>query len=280
MIVTVKRLLSDAAAGGYAVPALNVDNMESVKAVLEASYALNAPVIVQTIPATLRYGGIKTYAAMVRALYGGGADIALHLDHGGDEEICAKCVEAGYTSVMIDGSALPFEENVALTRRVVLAAHRSDVSVEAELGAIGGKEETEGRIEYTDPAEAEEFVARTGADSLAIGVGTAHGVYRGTPHIAVDRIGEISAKVDVPLVLHGASGLSDDVVRASIAAGIRKINFATQLRQAFTAGLKEGLAKYPEAYDPKKYLPYAVGAVRAEAERIIALCGADGKGGV
>ncbi len=278
MIVTAKELLTKAKRDGYAVPALNVDNLESVKAVLEAAEELNAPIVVQTIPATLRYGGEKTYVALVGALYRGGADIAVHLDHGGDEDICARCIDNGYTSVMIDGSALPFEQNVALTSRVVKAAHARGVSVEAELGAIGGKEETEGKIEYTDPDEAAEFVERTGADSLAIGVGTAHGVYRGTPHIAIDRIAQIAAKTDIPLVLHGASGLSDEVIESAIAAGISKINFATQLRQAFTAGVKRGLAEHPDAFDPKKYLPCAIDRIKSEAGRIIALCGAANRG--
>lgn len=278
MIVTTSILLDRAAHGGYAVPALNVDNLESVKAVLEASAEMNAPVIVQTIPATLRYGGEATYVALVNALYDGGADIALHLDHGGDEEICARCVGYGYTSVMIDGSALPFEENVALTSRVAKFAHRASVSVEGELGSIGGKEETQGKVVYTDPDEAAEFVARTGADSLAIGVGTAHGVYHGTPHIAIDRIEQIAAKVHVPLVLHGASGLSDDVIEAAIAAGIRKINFATQLRQAYTAGIKKGFELFPDAFDPKKYMPVAVDEIKKEVKRIIVLCGAANRG--
>lgn len=272
MIVTSKTLLGRAKAGGYAVPALNVDNLESVKGVLQACANTGKSVIVQTIPKTLKYGGIKTYAALVNAIYQGGADIALHLDHGGDADICKDCISAGYTSVMIDGSALPFEENVRLTSEVVEYAHARGVSVEGELGTIGGKEETENAVSYTDPGEAAEFAAATGVDALAVGVGTAHGVYKGTPHIAVDRIGQIAARTPVPLVLHGASGLSDKVVRECIAAGICKINFATQLRQAFTSGLKASLAAHPEAFDPKIYLPQAVESVRLAAEEIIRLC--------
>ena len=161
---------------------------------------------------------------------------------------------------------------------MVKFAHRASVSVEGELGSIGGKEETQGKIEYTDPDEAAEFAARTGVDSLAIGVGTAHGVYHGTPHIAIDRIEEIAAKVHVPLVLHGASGLADDVVKAAIAAGIRKINFATQLRQAYTAGIKKGFEKFPDAFDPKKYMSVAIDEIKKEVKRIIALCGAANRG--
>lgn len=272
MIVGNKVLLCEAKKGGYAVPAFNVDNLESVIGVLRAAENTGRPVIIQTIPRTLKYGGIPAYSALVRALYKGNPDIAIHLDHGGDVAICKACIDAGYTSVMIDGSALPFDDNARLTKEVVDLAHPLGVSVEGELGTIGGKEETEAKIRYTEVAEAEEFVARTGVDSLAIGVGTAHGVYKGVPHIAVDRIEEIAAKVDIPLVLHGASGLSDEVVTACIKAGISKINFATQLRQAFTQGLKEGLSANPDAFDPKVYLPYAINRVREAAEAIILLC--------
>lgn len=272
MIVTNKQLLSTAKRKGYAVPAFNVDNLESVLGVLNALNSTGKPLIIQTIPRTLKYGGIPTYAALTRALYKGGADLSIHLDHGGDIQTVKACIDAGYTSVMIDGSMLDFDQNVSLTKQVVELARKSGVSVEAELGTIGGKEETEGQIKYTEVAEAVEFVKLTGVDSLAIGVGTAHGVYKGTPQIAVDRIKEIADKVDIPLVLHGASGLSDEVIRACIDAGINKINFATHLRQAFTEGLKEGLADKGATYDPKTYLPFAIKAVQEVAERIINLC--------
>lgn len=272
MIVGNKILLENARRGGYAVPAFNVDNLESVLGVLHAAENTNRPVIIQTIPRTLRYGGIPVYSAMVRSLYKGYPDISIHLDHGGDVGICKACIDAGYTSVMIDGSALDFDGNVGLTKQVVDVAHPLGISVEGELGTIGGKEETQSEIKYTEVSEAEEFVLRTGVDSLAIGVGTAHGVYKGVPHIAVDRIEEIAAKINTPLVLHGASGLSDEVIIACIKAGISKINFATQLRQAFTQGLKEGIAENPEAFDPKVYLPKAIQRVREAAEKIILLC--------
>lgn len=272
MIVGNKILLENARRGGYAVPAFNVDNLESVLGVLHAAENTNRPVIIQTIPRTLRYGGIPVYSAMVRALYKGNPDISIHLDHGGDVGICKACIDAGYTSVMIDGSALDFDGNVGLTKEVVDVAHPLGISVEGELGTIGGKEETQSEIKYTEVSEAEEYVLRTGVDSLAIGVGTAHGVYKGMPHIAVDRIEEIAAKINTPLVLHGASGLSDEVIIACIKAGISKINFATQLRQAFTQGLKEGIAENPEAFDPKVYLPKAIDRVREAAEKIILLC--------
>ena len=272
MIVTGAELLIQAKKGGYAVPAFNVDNLESVLGVLNAVEKTCKPTIIQTIPKTLKYGGISAYSSLVRALYKDGADIAIHLDHGGDVKICEDCINAGYSSVMIDGSMLSFEENIALTKSVVALARGRGISVEAELGTVGGKEETEGQIKYTEVEEAKEFVERTEVDSLAIGVGTAHGVYKGEPHIAIDRIKEIANVVDVPLVLHGASGLSDEVIRACIDAGISKINFATHLRQAFTDGLKKGLASKEATYDPKTYLPYAIKAVEDAAMRIIRLC--------
>ncbi|MDE6758464.1 MAG: class II fructose-bisphosphate aldolase family protein [Clostridia bacterium] len=272
MIVTNAELLIRAKKGGYAVPAFNVDNLESVLGVLNAIDKTSKSAIVQTIPRTLKYGGVATYSALVRALYTGGADISIHLDHGGDIKTCEDCIDAGYTSVMIDGSMLDFDKNVELTKKVVELAHARGVSVEAELGTIGGKEETEGEIKYTEVEEAKEFVEKTDVDSLAIGVGTAHGVYKGEPHIAIDRIKEIADVVDVPLVLHGASGLSDDVIKACIKAGISKINFATHLRQAFSEGLKRGLASKEATYDPKTYMPYAIKAVEDVAAKIIRLC--------
>ena len=275
MIVRGSELLIKAKKGGYAVPAFNVDNLESVLGVLNAVSLLSKPIIIQTIPRTLKYGGVATYSALVKANYKGGADIAIHLDHGGDLQVCKDCIEAGYTSVMIDGSMLEFDKNVELTKQVVDMAHANGVCVEAELGTIGGKEETEGQIKYTEVDEAVKFVELTGVDSLAIGVGTAHGVYKGVPHIAVDRIKEIADVVDIPLVLHGASGLSDEVIANCIKAGISKINFATHLRQAFTKGLKEGLASKDATYDPKTYLPYAIKAVQDVAMGIIKLCQPD-----
>lgn len=275
MIVNGKDLLNRAKCKNFAVPAFNVDNLESVLGVLNAQKVTAKPVIVQTIPRTLKYGGINTYSALVKALYNNPADIVIHLDHGGDLDIVKSCIDAGYTSVMIDGSMLEFDKNVALTKQVVSIAHDKGVCVEAELGTIGGKEETEGSIKYTEVSEAQEFVRLTGVDSLAIGVGTAHGVYKGTPHIAVDRIREIASCVDIPLVLHGASGLDDDVIKDCIKAGINKINFATHLRQAFTQGLKQGLADGNATYDPKTYMPFAIKAVQEVAQRIINLCEPD-----
>ena len=270
MITGIAELLKAARRGGYAVPAFNVDNLESVMGVLEA--CKDYPAIVQTIPRTLSYGGVGSYAAMIKSLYNGNADIAIHLDHGGSLDICKSCLVTGYTSIMIDGSALPFDDNVKLTSEAVELAHSFGADVEAELGGIGGKEESSAQIRYTDPEEARLFVKLTGVDALAIGVGSAHGIYKGEPHIDIDRIRDIASVTDVPLVLHGASGLSDEVLTDCIRAGIAKINFATELRQAFTRGLKEGLKLMPDAYDPKQYLPYAVEQVKQVALSKIKVC--------
>ena len=240
MVVSSARLMKRAASGGYAIPAFNIDNLESAMAVSEIMHEMRLPVIVQTIPRTLRYGGVAIYPAMMRELMADcPVDYALHLDHGDSLALVKQCVASGFSSVMFDGSALDFEENIRLTKEVSDFALPMDVSVEGELGTIGGKEESdlEMAVGYTEVSEACEFVRRTNVSTLAIGVGTAHGVYKGVPKINVERIGEIHAAIETPLVLHGASGLSDETLRACIEAGITKINFATELRQAYTEGI-------------------------------------------
>ncbi|MBR3271471.1 MAG: class II fructose-bisphosphate aldolase [Clostridia bacterium] len=268
-------LMREAEQNGRAVPAFNIDNLESAIAVSEVLRETGAPVIIQTIPRTLRYGGTATYPAMLHALLDGcGADWALHLDHGSSLSLAADCVKAGFTSVMYDGSMLPFAENVANTLAVTAMALPLGVSVEGELGTIGGKEEGDVDLEanYTKVDEAVVFVQRTRVTSLAVGVGTAHGVYKGTPHIRVDRIREIHAATDAHLVLHGASGLSDEVLRACIEAGISKINFATELRQAYTRGIRRALADDPDVFDPKLYMRTAIDEIKAVVKNKIAVC--------
>ena len=179
-----------------------------------------------------------------------------------------------FSSVMYDGSAMSFEDNVKYTKEVTDYALPMDVSVEGELGTIGGKEENDTDMEasYTSVSEAEEFVRRTNVSTLAIGVGTAHGIYKGEPKINVQRIKEIHEAIDTPLVLHGASGLSDDVLRDCIAAGISKINFATELRQAYTNGIKAEFAKDPEVFDPKVYMRGAVDCIKEVIKAKINIC--------
>ena len=281
MLVTAKELLTDAMRGGYAIGAFNVENMEMVMAVLAAAEAKNSPVIMQTTPSTIKYAGVDYYYANVKAA----AErtkipVVMHLDHGDSFARAMAAYRAGYTSIMIDGSKLPLEENIALTKKVVEACHPGGVYVEGELGKVGGKEDDlEGDDEnpYTDPDEAKIFVERTGVDYLAIGVGTAHGVYKGTPHVNTDLIAAIRDMVHIPLVLHGTSGVPDEQVAASVRNGICKVNYATDLRIAFTKGVKEFMAEQPEAFDPKKYARQGMDEVQKYVGQKIEVCGSAGK---
>ena len=275
MVVSSARLMKRAEKENYAIPAFNIDNLESAMAVSEIMHEMRTPVIVQMIPRTLNYGGIAIYPAMMRELMADcPVDYALHLDHGSSLALAKKCVAGGFSSVMFDGSLMPFEDNIKFTKEVTDFALPMDVSVEGELGTIGGKEEGDTDLEasYTKVSEAEEFVRRTNVSTLAIGVGTAHGVYKGTPHINIERIKEIHAAIDTPLVLHGASGLSDEVLKDCIAAGITKINFATELRQAYTNGLKAEFAKDPEVFDPKIYMRGAIDNIKEVLRHKINIC--------
>ena len=275
MVVSSARLMKRAEKENYAIPAFNIDNLESAMAVSEIMHEMRTPVIVQMIPRTLNYGGIAIYPAMMRELMADcPVDYALHLDHGSSLALAKKCVAGGFSSVMFDGSLMPFEDNIKFTKEVTDFALPMDVSVEGELGTIGGKEEGDTDLEasYTKVSEAEEFVRRTNVSTLAIGVGTAHGVYKGTPHINIERIKEIHAAIDSPLVLHGASGLSDEVLKDCIAAGITKINFAKELRQAYTNGIKAEFAKDPEVFDPKIYMRGAIDNIKEVLRHKINIC--------
>ena len=275
MVVSSARLMKRAEKENYAIPAFNIDNLESAMAVSEIMHEMRTPVIVQMIPRTLNYGGIAIYPAMMRELMADcPVDYALHLDHGSSLALAKKCVAGGFSSVMFDGSLMPFEDNIKFTKEVTDFALPMDVSVEGELGTIGGKEEGDTDLEasYKKVSEAEEFVRRTNVSTLAIGVGTAHGVYKGTPHINIERIKEIHAAIDTPLVLHGASGLSDEVLKDCIAAGITKINFATELRQAYTNGIKAEFAKDPEVFDPKIYMRGAIDNIKEVLRHKINIC--------
>ncbi len=255
-LVTTKQMLLDAQKGGYAVGAFNVENMEMVQAVIAAAEELKAPVIMQTTPSTVKYASLAYYYANARtAAEAAGVPVAIHLDHGDSFELAMQALREGYTSIMIDGSHSVFEENIAVSKAVADACAPSGVPVEAELGKVGGKEDDldGGSGGYTDPMEAKEFAERTGVSSLAVAIGTAHGVYVGEPKLDLDRLSEIRKVVDIPLVLHGASGLTDEAVRESIKRGICKVNFATELRIAYSDGVKEVLAQTPDVFDPKKY---------------------------
>lgn len=275
MVVSSARLMKKASREGYAIPAFNIDNLESAMAVSEIIHEMRLPLIVQMIPRTLNYGGIAMYPAMMRELMADcPVDYALHLDHGNSLALAQKCIASGFSSVMFDGSAMSFEDNVKFTKEVTDYALPMDVSVEGELGTIGGKEEGDTDLEatYTKVSEARDFIRRTNVSTLAIGVGTAHGVYKGEPKINVQRIKEIHEAIETPLVLHGASGLSEDVVRDCIAAGISKINFATELRQAYTNGIKAEFAKDPEVFDPKIYMRGAIDSIKDVLREKINIC--------
>lgn len=256
-LVTTKELLLDAQANGYAVGAFNVENMEMVQAVAAAAEELRSPVIMQTTPSTVKYAGLDYFYANVRAAAEkASVPIVMHLDHGSSYELAMQAYRTGYTSIMIDGSHGGWEENIAVSKAVADACHPSGIPVEAELGKVGGKEDDleagEGNP-YTDPDEAARFVELTNVDSLAVAIGTAHGVYKGIPKLDVERLSEIRKAVSIPLVLHGTSGVPDETVQECIRRGICKVNYATDLRIAFTKGVRLVFEADPDIIDPKKY---------------------------
>lgn len=278
--VTSEKMLLDAQKGGYAVGAFNVENMEIVMAVIAAAEELRAPLMLQTTPSTVKYAGLDLYLANVKtAAERASVPVCMHLDHGDSFELAMRALRVGYSSIMIDGSHSVFEENIAVTKAVADACRPSGIPVEAELGKVGGKEDDldGGNGGYTDPQEAKEFAERTGIGSLAVAIGTAHGVYKGEPKLDLDRLAEIRKVVSIPLVLHGASGLSEEAVAESIKRGICKVNFATELRIAYTEGVKEFLGQNPDAFDPKKYGKTAMEHVKEIVKLRIRMCGCDGK---
>lgn len=273
-----REFLLDAQKNHYAVGAFNVENMEMMQAVVAAAEAERAPVIIQTTPSTLRYGNTALFAAMARTLAEKAAvPIAIHLDHGDSFSLCQQAAADGYTSLMIDGSKLSLEENIALARQVVemAVAHPGLPSVEAELGKLGGKEDDleveAGGDLYTDPGEAARFVTETGIHSLAVAIGTAHGFYCGEPKLEFERLAQLRDAVSIPLVLHGSSGVPDEDVRHAISLGVCKVNFATELRVAYTQAVRDCLAD-PDVYDPKKFGTQAREAVTALVRHRIKIC--------
>jgi fructose-bisphosphate aldolase class II len=290
MLTTLKRILSAADRGEYAVGAFNVNNLEVLLAVIETAVEEKSPVIIQTTEGAIDYAGMDYLAAMVRVAAKAPVPVAFHLDHGKDLGYVRRAIRSGYTSVMYDGSALPYKENVTNTKKVVRWAHAKDISVEAEIGAISGIEDyvtvNEKQAFFTDPDEARRFWLETGCDALAISVGTAHGPkkFKGEAELDIKRLKKIDGLVDVPLVLHGASeidtdmvqetkkyceafgdcdrlakakGVPDEQIRQAIRAGIRKINIDSDLRIAFTAGIREAIIENKETIDPRKLLSTA-----------------------
>jgi fructose-bisphosphate aldolase class II len=304
VLVTNKDLMVPARKNGYAIGAFNVQNLESMSAIAEAAAEEKSPVIMQITPSVIKYAGLAYISGLVKtAAELAPVPIAMHLDHGDSFETAVKCVEAGFSSVMIDGSFLSFEENVAVTKQVANVAHPKGVSVEAELGKLAGVEErsvAEKDAILTDPEAAVEFVEKTGVDTLAVAIGTSHGAYKFKSEAKLDleRLKMISEKISIPLVLHGASsvpqgivekankygaeltgakGIPEDQYRKAIPLGIAKINIDTDLRLAFTAAVREALTNSPKNFDPRKILGPAREAMKEVAKGKMRLFGSAGK---
>lgn len=278
-LTTTVSMLRKAQEQGFAVGAFNVENMEMAQAIISAAEELRAPVILQTTPSTVRYAGTGMYAAMVAALaQEASVPVAMHLDHGDSFALCAQALRSGYTSVMIDGSKLPLEENIALTYKVSEMCAAVGVPVEGEIGRVGGKEDDlESDGGYTIPEEAVRFEKESGLFSMAVGVGTAHGFYKEKPQLNKELITTLRGMLQAPMVLHGASGLSDEDVKDCIRRGICKVNFATELRAAYNEGVKAVLAENPKTFDPKAYGKEARQRVKALVMERMLVCGCDGK---
>jgi fructose-bisphosphate aldolase class II len=304
MLVTNKEVLSKARSKGYAVGHFNISNLESLMAITEAAVEEKSPVIVAITPSAIKYGGLEYLSTLVKmAAKSSPVPMTLHLDHGLDVETVSKCLDAGFTSVMFDGSSLTFEKNISLTKRVVDMAHPKGVTVEAELGRIAGVEETtvaEKEAILTDPDTAVEFVKKTGVDVLAVAIGTSHGAYKfkGEPKLDFERLKAIREKVDALLVLHGASGVPQEIVekankygaelekakgipdehiKKAISLGISKINIDTDLRLAFTAEMREVMITQPKEFDPRKILGPAKDATKEVVKGKMRLFGSSSK---
>ncbi len=297
-LVTTKDMFEKALKNDYAVGAFNVNNMEIIQGIVEAAQEENAPLILQVSAGARKYAKPAYLTKLVEAaIIDTGLDIALHLDHGEDFDICKKCVDDGFTSVMIDGSKHPFEENIKLTKEVVEYAHSKGVVVEAELGKLAGIEDNikvdSRNATFTVPEEAAEFVEKTGVDSLAVAIGTSHGAYKfkGDPYLDFDRLQEIHRLIpDTPLVLHGAStvlpefvakcneyggdipgaqGVPEDMIKTAAKYGVCKVNIDTDLRLAMTAEIRKYLSEHPADFDPRKYLGPARDAIRGMVQHKI-----------
>ncbi|MEP7272119.1 MAG: class II fructose-bisphosphate aldolase [Acidobacteriota bacterium] len=272
--VSARKILDAVRLKGRAVAALNFYNAETLRAHIMAATALRAPLILQTTESTINYLGLRLAVAMARAAAEDtGQLFALHLDHGASYELAARCIDAGYTSVMIDGSKLAFADNIALTRRVVDLAHAAGVSVEGELGHVAHNDEgSDPSRFYTDPEAARQFVNETQVDALAVAIGTAHGFYKGDVHLDFERLRAIRDAVGAtPLVLHGGSGVEDKLLTEAIDSGIAKINFGTEIKNTFTRAVKASLLSSDEIDLRKTFLP-AIDAVREVSAAKIRIC--------
>ncbi|MBI4152753.1 class II fructose-1,6-bisphosphate aldolase [Candidatus Woesearchaeota archaeon] len=303
MFASTKTLLQKAQRGKYAVPHFNINNMEIMQGVVQAAVTLKSPIILATSEGAINYAGMNFLHCLAQtASRLASVPIALHLDHGQNLETIKKAIALGYSSVMIDASQDHFEKNILRTKQVVRLAHRKNISVEAELGTIGGAEDlvSSRNIHYTDPEKAREFVERTGCDFLAVAVGTSHGAYKfaGKAVLRQDLLQQLRHKVAIPLVLHGASavprplvrlaerygaslrgveGVPDTQIKTAIFYGITKINTDTDLRLAFDAAVRRALKQAPRDFDPRHILGPAREMIRKIAEQRIRLFGSGGK---
>lgn len=295
-LVTTKEMFKKAYEGGYSIGAFNINDMEIIQGVVNGCKALNSPVILQVSSGAIKFAGAKYLKNMVDAAVAEtGIDIALHLDHGANIEIVKEVIEAGFTSVMFDGSHYEYDENVRLTKEVVDYAHARGVVVEAELGQLAGVEDdvNVAKHTYTDPEQAEDFVKKTGIDSLAIAIGTSHGAFKftGEPKLRFDILEEVQKRLPgFPIVLHGASavdqkyvemcnefggqiagakGVPADMLRKASSMAVCKINMDTDLRLAMTATMRKFLAENPKEFDPRKYMGAARAALQELVERKI-----------
>ncbi|MCM3760046.1 class II fructose-1,6-bisphosphate aldolase [Alkalihalobacillus oceani] len=269
-LVSMKDMLNKAKAEGYAVGQFNINNLEFTQAILQAAEEEKSPVILGVSEGAARYmGGFKTVVSIVEALmaeYQTSVPVAIHLDHGSSFEKCVEAIHAGFTSVMIDGSHYPLAENIALTKRVVDVAHALNVSVEAELGRIGGQEDDliveDAEAAYAIPEECKELVEATGVDCFAPALGSVHGPYKGEPNLGFDHMKKIDSLVGIPLVLHGGTGIPTADIKKAIQFGHAKINVNTENQISSAKAVREYLAANPEQYDPRKYLGPAREAIK------------------
>lgn len=278
MILSTRQMLLDAQAGHYAVPAFNIHNLETLQVVADTASEMHSPLIIAVTPSTIDYARDEYVVAMAEiASRHTKTPIAVHLDHFEDVAKIKRAIDAGFKSAMIDASKLPFERNIAKTKEVVTYAHHYDATVEAELGKLVGAEDDlivdEKDSAYTNPDDAVKFVEATGIDSLAVAIGTAHGLYKGIPHLDFERLAEIRKKVSIPLVLHGASDVPDEFVQKAISLGICKVNVATDLKIPFSNAVKEYFKENPQANDPRKYMTPGKKAMKEVVEHKIKICG-------
>ena len=277
-----KKMLLDAQAGHYAVPAFNIHNLETLSTVVETAAEMRSPVIIAATPSTVAYAGKDYLIALVgAAMEKYDIPMSFHLDHHEDVADIEDTVAAGCRSVMIDASKLPYEENVKKVQQVVAFSHTCHATVEAELGRLVGQEDnvvvTDADKAYTNPDDAVRYVEETGIDSLAVAIGTAHGLYKGRPKLDFDRLKEIRLRVSVPLVLHGASDVPDELVEKAISLGITKVNIATDLKIPFANAVKEFFKEHTEANDPRKYMMPGKQAMKEVVIHKIKVCGSEGR---